>query len=216
MFIAPAFSLFRKGMYSLLVYMIRKIGCKLETTMKALVLLSGGIDSAACASFYLGLGYGVDGLFVDYGQPASQAERLAASAVAGHLEIPLQTVVCHGPSVEFSGEIVGRNAFLVFVALLYKPLHNGIVGLGIHRGSSYYDCQKHFIDEAEKVVCGYTDGKVSLGTPFLTWSKEMVWEFCIQKKIPIQLTWSCEARSDRPCGTCLSCRDKEALHARAQ
>ena len=37
--------------------------------MKALVLLSGGIDSSCCVAFYRQAGHDVTSVFVDYGQP---------------------------------------------------------------------------------------------------------------------------------------------------
>ena len=184
--------------------------------MRTVVLLSGGVDSAACAAFYLGLGHDVEALFVDYGQPARLGERVAASSVARCFAIPLVTVVSQGPPVRFSGEIVGRNAFLIFTALLHRPSHDGVIAIGVHDGSSYYDCQKGFVNEIDRILSAYTGGKVSLGVPFLSWSKDMVWDFCIERGLPLELTWSCEAGAEKPCGTCLSCRDVEALHARTK
>ena len=46
--------------------------------METLVLLSGGVDSAACAAFYRQLGHMVNGAFVDYGQPVRGQEEESA------------------------------------------------------------------------------------------------------------------------------------------
>lgn len=46
--------------------------------MEALVLLSGGIDSAACVAFYRRLGNDVAAVFVDYGQPVREQEERSA------------------------------------------------------------------------------------------------------------------------------------------
>jgi 7-cyano-7-deazaguanine synthase len=54
-----------------------------------LVLLSGGIDSAACLDFYLDLGRTPCALFVDYGQLAARAELRAALAVADYYSVPI-------------------------------------------------------------------------------------------------------------------------------
>ena len=183
---------------------------------RSLVLLSGGVDSSACVAFYRKLGYTIEALFVDYGQPARDAERAAASAIANHYSIPLQNVTCEGPPASFSGEIMGRNALLVFVALLYNPTWSGIIALGIHAGTRYYDCQKPFVDDLSRIVTGYSDGRTVLGTPFQAWSKAAIWNFCLETNVPLHLTWSCEVSPTRPCGTCLSCRDREALHARSK
>ena len=52
--------------------------------MKAIVLLSGGLDSMACVHFYLKMGYEVSALFCDYGQPAAPQEREAAICIANY------------------------------------------------------------------------------------------------------------------------------------
>ena len=54
-----------------------------------LVLLSGGIDSAACAQFYKRQGYSVKTLFIDYGQQAALKEAEAALKISKHLALPL-------------------------------------------------------------------------------------------------------------------------------
>ena len=50
--------------------------------METFVLLSSGIDSAACVAFYRQLGHSVSGLFVDYCQPV-RVRRLISCNAAG-------------------------------------------------------------------------------------------------------------------------------------
>lgn len=183
--------------------------------MKSLVLISGGIDSAACVAFYAKLGHPVEGLFVDYGQPVHTVEKASAVKVAHHYSIPLETLVCQGPNVTFRGEILARNAFLIMSALLYNPKWTGIIAIGIHAGTPYYDCSEEFVEDISGVMDGYADGRIVLGAPFLHWTKAMVWDFCLQNNVPVGITWSCEVGPTEPCGTCLSCRDLEAIHARS-
>jgi len=182
--------------------------------MKSMVLLSGGIDSAACVAFYTRLGHPVHGLFVDYGQPVRSVEKASAARVAEHYSIPLQAVVCQGPWTKYSGEISGRNAFLVTTAMLFNPEWTGIIALGVHAGTEYYDCDPAFVEDMSRVVEGYSDGRVALGTPFLSWTKSMIWDFCLANHVPVEITWSCEVGPEIPCGTCLSCKDLEAMRAR--
>lgn len=183
-----------------------------ERRMNALVLLSGGIDSSCCIAFYQKMGYEVTGVFVDYGQPVVQREEQSANAIAKHYAIPLHTVHSSGPPAKFHGEIPGRNAYLVFAALLYHPTFSGTLALGIHAGTSYYDCSQVFASQLGNIVSGYRDGKVVLATPFLVWTKQMVYEFCLERKVPIHFTWSCEVGPTKPCGQCLSCRDRKQLN----
>lgn len=180
--------------------------------MKTIVLLSGGIDSACCVAFYRQAGHEVTGVFVDYGQLVNQKEEHSAKAIAHHYSIPLHVIRVSGPHEEFSGEIGGRNAFLTFAALMYLSPTTGLIVLGIHAGSAYYDCSEHFIDHLNALLSGYRNGQVVLGTPFLTWSKQAVYDFCLKSGIPIGLTWSCEVGPLVPCGRCLSCEDRVQLN----
>ncbi len=110
------------------------------------------------------------------------------------------------------GEIKGRNAFLVLGTLLAYPKFRGIFALGIHSGLPYYDCSEQFVKKINEILTGYTDGQVSLDTPFIHWDKKMIFEYCKDNDVPIHLTYSCENGSDEPCGMCRSCLDRRALN----
>lgn len=176
-----------------------------------MVLLSGGIDSAACAYLLESKGFKTQALFVDYGQPAAPHERLSSSKIAGYLGIPLHEVKLIGADQARVGEVLGRNAFFVFAALLATRGAANLIALGIHAGTPYFDCSAEFSDEISKCVAHHTQGRVSLFTPFVTWGKADVYEYFKSTKIPIELTYSCEAGGDVPCAQCASCRDRESL-----
>jgi 7-cyano-7-deazaguanine synthase len=180
--------------------------------METLVLLSGGIDSAACVAFYKQLAHSVSGLFVDYSQPVCAREEKSATDIAAYYGIPLKKIHCTGLATNYAGEISGRNAFLVFAAMLFQPIQKGIVALGIHWGTAYYDCSESFVADLSRIISGYSNGKVVLGTPFLQWDKQMIYKFSADANVPVNLTWSCEIGPDVPCGRCLSCSDRKGLH----
>jgi 7-cyano-7-deazaguanine synthase len=182
---------------------------------ETVVLLSGGIDSASCLAFYGQLDHVVSGVFIDYGQPVREQEEKSAAAIAAYYKIPLTTIRCSGPQTNYAGEIAGRNALLVFAALLFRPIQRGIIALGIHHGTTYYDCSQSFADDMGRIVSGYTNGRVALGAPFLSWDKQMLVQFALQANVPVELTWSCEIGPATACGKCLSCRDREKLHVRS-
>ena len=114
--------------------------------MNALILMSGGIDSAACAHFFLKRGHSVEGVFIDYGQPAAHAEFESVKHVTAHLNIGYSRLYFRGISPFGSGEVMGRNAFLVFSTLMGMQPSKGILSLGIHAGTLYYDCGTDFVD----------------------------------------------------------------------
>lgn len=177
------------------------------------VLLSGGIDSTACLAFYQEQGFSVQSTFIEYGQLASQRESKAARAIADHFGVRLMHLKWTGGSPKDSGLINGRNAFILIGALMETTEKVSTLGIGIHSGTHYLDCGPHFIMRMQSVFDIYTGGRVQIGTPFLRWTKNDIWAYCISKKVPLELTYSCELGLDQPCGKCLSCHDLDVLNA---
>lgn len=177
------------------------------------VLVSGGIDSTALIAFYQGQKFSVRGLFVNFGQPTARQEAHASKRVCRHYSVPLSIITVKCAATFSPGEILGRNAFLLFVAILACETRPGMIAIGIHKGSPYYDCSEGFVRSIQAVVDGYTAGGIRVATPFLTWDKHVIWEFCKKARVPVDSTYSCERGGKSPCGTCLSCKDREALDA---
>lgn len=177
------------------------------------VLVSGGIDSAALLAFYLRQPFNVRALFVDFGQPAAKQESRAARAVCKHYGVRLSIMTVKSGAAFSPGEIPGRNAFLVFAAVLVCGAQPGMIAIGIHEGPPYYDCSEGFLKSIQTVVDGYAAGRIKVAAPFLKWGKQIIWEFCKKVGVPIESTYSCEKGGVRPCGRCLSCKDREALSA---
>ena len=177
------------------------------------VLASGGIDSCALLGFYLRQGFAVKALFVDFGQPAARRELKAVRAQCRYYKIPLSISSCESDVAFSRGELAGRNAFLIFAALLQCQVRPAIIAIGIHDGTPYYDCGAGFLQAIQTVVDGYTSGQVRVAAPFLEWDKSMIWRFCKEYDLPVHATYSCESGGARPCGHCLSCKDREALIA---
>src|SRR5690348_9820296 len=81
------------------------------------VLLSGGIDSATALALAVKTERQLSTLFVDYGQAAATSERAASGAVAAHYRVHYRTLRLADLSFG-TGDIRGRNAFLLHVAML--------------------------------------------------------------------------------------------------
>ena len=180
---------------------------------KVWVLLSGGVDSAACAAFYLAQDFSVEGIYVDHGQPAAAHEKQAARGVARYFEIPLICPSWSGSRELRHGEIAGRNAFLYFAALMEIGSQSGLLASGLHAGTPYFDCSPSFLSSLQKLFDGYCDGRMRLAAPFIEWTKPQVWAYSLAQFVPVELTYSCERGTPTPCGECLSCRDRKALDA---
>ena len=178
-----------------------------------LVLLSGGIDSTACVEFYLSQQSSVNALFVEYGQLSAKQEIAATKRICYHYGISLSIVSCNGAQGKTSGLIQGRNAFLLCTALMEFGKPSGIIAIGVHAGTSYSDCSKRFLKTVQVIFDDYADGCIRVGAPFLEWTKRDIWDYCLDRQVPLQLTYSCELGQNQPCGQCLSCRDLESLRA---
>jgi 7-cyano-7-deazaguanine synthase len=177
----------------------------------AVVLLSGGIDSAACAKFLGEQGCSVRGVFVDYGQKAATFERRSAEALSKALGMPLESVSVTTPAQFGTGEVVGRNALLVFGAMLATQPRTGVIAMGIHTGTPYYDCTNAFAQSIDRLLAEYTDGRVRFSVPFITWDKKNIFDYYQASGLPVDLTYSCESGELPTCGTCLSCLDRRML-----
>lgn len=184
--------------------MIKKSGA-------ATVLMSGGLDSAACAHHLLSQGLVVDGIFIDFGQASARPESNAVKTMAEHLNLTVRQVKVTGSHGSGPGELLGRNAFLIFTALFLTGGRAGLIGLGLHAGTPYYDCSGVFIADIGKLVAEHTDGRVSIVAPFMTWTKKDVYDYFVSAGLPVSATYSCETGTEPTCGTCASCRDREAL-----
>ena len=104
------------------------------------VLLSGGIDSTACAHFHRQQDCAVEGLFVNYGQVSARREIAAVRRVSLHLSLDFHAIrLCDGPTFS-DGLRNGRNAFLLLSALMTVPETVMQIGIGIHAGTEYLDC----------------------------------------------------------------------------
>lgn len=177
-----------------------------------LVLLSGGIDSAALIHYYRSQNTPVCALHIIYGQPASRRELQAAQAIAEHYNIELRIGQIEPPLARRGDEYYCRNAILVLMAC--ATLLSGVnrVALGVHAGTVYYDCSEGFIADMQRLVDGYFGGTVTVVAPFLWWNKSEIYFYCKNHGVPINLTYSCERNDDEPCGLCPSCYDRRRLY----
>jgi 7-cyano-7-deazaguanine synthase len=145
---------------------------------KAVVLLSGGLDSATCMAIAKARGFGVHALSIDYGQRHRiELERAAAIAVAsGVLEhrtvaIDLRSIggsaltasidVPKGRSADDMGHgipvtyVPARNTIMLAIALGYAETIGAFdifIGANVLDYSGYPDCRPEFLDGFAKLA----------------------------------------------------------------
>jgi len=173
--------------------------------------MSGGLDSYACALLFKSQGLSVRAFFIDYGQAAAKHEKNSARQIASELDIPICEITVASDYAFGAGEVVGRNLFLISAAIFLGKVGNGILGIGIHAGTPYADCSNTFFTAANTAVSLQTNEQVSLIAPFLEWSKFQIFQYLQAQGASLDRTYSCESGTSPPCGSCASCRDREAL-----
>lgn len=206
---------------------------------KAVVLLSGGLDSATCLALALKAGYQVHTLAFDYGQrhraELLAAERVAqAQGVASHRVIRLDLGAIGGSALtdsslavpEEEGEgipityVPARNTVFLSLALgLAEVLDAAAIYIGVNAVdySGYPDCRPAFIDAFRELAALATRAGVEgngpmIETPLLTLSKADIIATGAKLGVDYSLTVSCYQADDegRACGRCDSCRLRRA------
>jgi len=87
------------------------------------------------------------------------------------------------------------------------------IGAVAEDSSGYPDCRPEFYEAFQRVVMLGTkpETSIEIKTPVIRLKKSQIVELGQRLNAPLQLTWSCYARSDQACGDCDSC----ALRLRA-
>jgi 7-cyano-7-deazaguanine synthase len=167
-----------------------------STDKKAVVLLSGGLDSATVLASATDLGYQCHALSLDYGQ-RHRSELRAAEDVARSMSADLKTVQldlrAFGGSAltddidvpEEEGEgipvtyVPARNTIMLSLALAWAEVlgaNDIFIGVNAVDYSGYPDCRPEFINAFEEMAnlatkAGVTGHRLAIHTPLIDLSK---------------------------------------------
>lgn len=202
---------------------------------KAIVLLSGGLDSATCLAIARQEGFEPIALSFDYGQrhnaELAAAQRIAqAFAIGDHRVIRLELGTIGGsaltdtsiavPTEESEGipvtYVPARNTvFLSFALGLAEVTGADAIYIGVNAVdySGYPDCRPEFIAAFETMAnlatkAGVEGHHMKIHTPLMYLSKAEIIDKGMALGVDYALTVSCyQADMDgRACGVCDSCR----------
>lgn len=208
--------------------------------MKAVCLLSGGMDSSTLAYHAKSKGYDILALHLNYGQRTEGKELVSAKKIASLLEaeafieISLDYFTKFGASSLTDKEIAVekfdparvhlpntyvpfRNANLLAIATSFAEAYGAdaiFIGVQALDYSGYPDCRPEFIDAFQKVIdLGTKDTtKITLFAPFIHMTKADILREGIKLGVPYEYTWSCYKNEGKACGSCGSCHfRKEAF-----
>ena len=210
-------------------------------TRRAVVLLSGGLDSATCAFEARAAGYEIYALTIAYGQRHSReieaAGRIAELVGAAEHKIAQLDLTLWGGSaltdpsigVPVDGVAAGipstyvpaRNTIFLALALGWAEVLDAeaiFIGVNHVDYSGYPDCRPEFIAAFQHVADLATrrtvEGqRIEIKTPLQHLSKQAIVRRARALRVPIEQTWSCYIGGPAPCGVCDSCRLREAALA---
>jgi len=200
---------------------------------KAVVLLSGGLDSATTLAVAQDAGFACHALAVDYGQ-RHQSELKAARRIAGRAGADLKIVAVDlraiggsaltddidVPQAQTSGipitYVPARNTILLSLALGHAEVLGArdiFIGVNAVDYSGYPDCRPEYIKAYEDMAslatkAGIEGAPVKIHTPLIELSKAEIVRLGTELGVDYSLTVSCyQADADgRACGVCDSCR----------
>ncbi|MSR12160.1 MAG: 7-cyano-7-deazaguanine synthase QueC [Gammaproteobacteria bacterium] len=206
-----------------------------DSAKKAVVLVSGGLDSATCLAIAAAQNYRCYAMSFNYGQ-RSISELVAAeqvvkrAGVVAHKIIQLDMTAIGGsaltdnsiaiPEQESEGipvtYVPARNTVFLAYALSWAEVlgANAIfIGVNARDYSGYPDCRPAYIAAYQKLIhlatkTGIEGGSISLETPLIDFSKSEIIKTGKRLGVDFSLTVSCYQANEKgeACGRCDSCR----------
>jgi len=201
---------------------------------RAVVLLSGGMDSCVCAAL-AARDHQAAAVHVSYGQRTEQRERRSFESICDRLEIRDRLLVRNEALRAIGGSALTDSSIAVpeagiggsapvGVPVTYVPFRNAhflavavswaevlgaekvYIGAVEPDSSGYPDCRPEYYRAFNEVVkAGTKEGTIWVVTPLIAMHKHEIVTLGLELSAPFDLTWSCYQREDRACGVCDSC-----------
>ena len=203
--------------------------------MKAVVLLSGGLDSTVCMAVAQSQGYEIFPISFNYNQRHSR-ELDCASSIAKHykikkhivintnmdaiggsaltdnkLSVPIGDAQQHEIPITY---VPARNLIFLSYALGYAEVTGAdhiFIGVNAVDYSGYPDCRPEFIELFQQLANYSTKASaqdqrnIVIETPLLKLSKKDIVLLGKELQAPLELTTSCYNGAQAACGQCDSC-----------
>jgi 7-cyano-7-deazaguanine synthase len=208
---------------------------------RAVICLSGGMDSCVCAAL-AARDYEVYAIHFSYGQRTEARELMSAQEIArlvGVRELlPLKidlfrriggsALTDHAiavPEASANEADIGseipvtyvpfRNAHFLSAAVSWAEVLGAktvFIGAVEQDSSGYPDCRPAYYDAFNQLVrTGTKDGEIRVETPLIAMRKKEIVRLGVELGAPFHVSWSCYSGETEACGVCESC----ALRLRA-
>ncbi len=202
--------------------------------MKAVVLLSGGLDSTVCMSVAAAAGDELYPISFIYGQRhgreiecakkvarfykikkhliiTTNMDAIGGSALTGDIEVPAGDINRQDIPVTY---VPARNLIFLSYALGYAEVQEaGKIYIGVNAldYSGYPDCRPEFIERFQQLANYATKASteekkvIKVETPLINLTKAGIIKLGMANNAPLHLTTSCYRGGEKACGTCDSC-----------
>jgi len=206
-----------------------------RTRPRAVVCLSGGMDSCVCAAL-AARDYEVYAVHFSYGQRTEARELRSAQEIARlvgvrellHLTIDLfrriggsalTDLAIAVPEASANEAEIGSN-----IPVTYVPFRNAhflsaavswaevlgaktvFIGAVEQDSSGYPDCRPAYYDAFNQLIrTGTKKGEIRVATPLITMRKNEIVRLGVELGAPFHVSWSCYSGETEACGVCESC-----------
>jgi len=210
-----------------------------DAARRAVVLVSGGLDSATVLAMAVAQGFDAYALSFDYGQ-RHRAELVAAARVSqtlGAVEHRTMVIDFAGiggsaltdPAIDVPEQaspgipvtyVPARNTVFLSLALSWAEVLGAeaiFIGVNAVDYSGYPDCRPEYIDAFRRLArlatrAGVEGAPLAIETPLITMSKAEIIRQGVALGVDFGLTVSCYQADEQgqACGRCDSCRLRRA------
>src|SRR3954464_8797209 len=211
-----------------------------KSSIRAVVLLSGGMDSCVCAAIAV-REYGAENvaaMHISYGQRTEARERDAFNKVADRPGLSKRMLIENPTLQQIGGSALTDKNIAVpesqhigkEIPITYVPFRNAhflsaavswaevlraekiYIGAVAQDSSGYPDCRPEYYDAFNQLIqVGTKAADIAITTPLIHMRKAEIIRRGLELGAPLELTWSCYTEEREACGVCDSC----ALRLRA-
>jgi 7-cyano-7-deazaguanine synthase len=201
---------------------------------KAVVLLSGGMDSCVTAAI-ANQTHAPALLHASYGQRTEMRERRAFEEIADFYGVQERLVVRLDSLGEIGGSALTDERIAVpenfqenakEIPVTYVPFRNAhflsaavswaevigataiFIGAVAEDSSGYPDCRPEYYEVFNELIRVGTrpETRIEIQTPVIHMKKSEIIRRGVELKAPLERTWSCYQGEEEACGVCDSCR----------
>ena len=202
---------------------------------KALVMLSGGLDSATCLywakekySEVVAISFNYFGRLVQEKRASVQLVKAAGINKLIEIDLPFVKEVGNSSyyyrgrfkespnsSAQESSYVPARNMIFYSISAHYAEYLGAkwiIGGHNLHDAKFFKDASKRFIDKINILfkegclLCN--DQAYQILLPLSRMNRKQIIRLAIKLKAPVELTWSCHREGTVHCGSCYACKQR--------